>query len=208
VRVSSPDPVLEELVRRTSGPQPGRRLFHAGNGLLIWSILHFTTIDSYVAAILLGVAAAIALALDLARLRYPELNRLFFRVLNSLASPREHVGIASSTWYLVGIATALVLFPRPFAEAGVLVLALADPVASWCGRRYGRRRLGTGSWLGSTLFAAVAATILWPVAGPWGAMVVAVLVAGLEVLPWRVDDNLLIPLATSAALWALVGIGG
>jgi len=199
-RPDSPQERLDVLVEGTAGPQPGRRLFHAANGLLIWAILRFSGIETGTAIVALSVLCAFALAGDLARLRDPRLNRLFFQTFSYFASPRERRGIASSTWYLAGIVAALLLFPRPFAEAGILVLALADPAASWFGRRYGRKRFGTGSLLGSAVFWLVAAGVLWPLAGAGPAIAAATVGALAEALPWRIDDNVSVPLATAAAL--------
>ena len=196
----APQDPLDLLVEATAGPQPGRRLFHAANGLVIWTVLRFSGIDTGAAVVVLGVLCAVALAGDLARLREPRLNRLFFRMFSHFASPRERQGVASSTWYLAGIVAALVLFPRPFAEAGVLVLALADPAASWFGRRYGKQRFGAGSLLGSATFWLVATGVLWPLAGAGPAVAAATVGALAEALPWRVDDNVSVPLATAAAL--------
>jgi len=199
-RLDSLDDPLDLLVEATAGPQPGRRLFHAVNGLLIWAVLRYSGIETGTAIVVLGVLCALALAGDLVRLQDPRLNLLFFRTFSYFASPRERRGIASSTWYLAGIVFALLLFPRPFAESGILVLALADPAASWFGRRYGKRRLGAGSILGSAIFWLVAAGILWPLVGVGPALVAATVGALAEALPWGIDDNVSVPLATAAAL--------
>jgi dolichol kinase len=196
------------LVARTAGPQPGRRLFHAASGLVIWALLRFTGIDSWAAAALFGALAAAGLAFDIARLRVPALNRLFFRIFPALTSPRERNRVASSTWFFAGVALALAFFPRPFAEAGVLVLALADSAASWFGRRYGRRRFGSGSVLGSSVFWVVTMVILWPVAGVLPGLTAATAVTLIEAVPWRLDDNLTVPIATAAALALAMGTFG
>ncbi len=190
---------LEQLVLETQGPQPWRRLFHASSGVGIWSWLHWFEPATVVAAGCVGAALGGALALDIARLRSPTWNVAFFRILRPLASPRERQGIASSTWYLAGVLLALVLFPRPLAEAGILVLALADPTASWFGCRYGRTRMGGGTRLGSALFLAVTLAVLWPVAG-WRALPAALVLTAAEAGVRRVDDNLLIPPLTAGLL--------
>ncbi len=196
---------LGGLVARTAGPQPGRRVFHAVNGLLIFALLRFTPIGRVAAVGLIGGLFVGAVAVDLVRLRFRTLNVLFFRTFIHLASPREERRIASSTWYLGGIALAISLFPRAWAEAAVLVLALADPIAGWVGRRWGgARRLGTGTWLGSSAFLVVTTALLTTVTRPSAAILAALIVTAVEALPWPLDDNLTIPLAACAAL-LLVG---
>lgn len=200
---------LEPLVAQTEGLQPWRRVFHACSGLVLVGILVLTPISALWLAAMLAVGAGGALALDLVRLRSPRVNHLFFRVLRPFASPREAAGIASSTWYLIGVGMALACFPDHVAIAAILVLSLADPTASYLGRRWGRRSLGTGTGTveGTVAFIGVAAAILVPLAG-WGpGLVTAGLVAIIEQIRWPLDDNLTIPLATGALLWSLLPLG-
>ncbi len=199
---------LEVLVARTAGPQPWRRAFHAVNGLTLVGILAFLNPPwSWTVAALGGLTVLLFLS-DLARFSVPGLNRLFFRLFRPFASPREARGVASSSWYIAGCFLAVAVFPREVAVASILVLALADSVASYVGRRWGRRPFGTGSVEGSTVFFLVAFLILAPMAG-WG---VAILVAGITALvertPWPLDDNLTVPLTTGLLLWSLLPFTG
>jgi dolichol kinase len=154
----------------------------------------------------IGVLTAMsagALALDVLRFAWPPVNVLFFRFLSRLASPREAAGIASSTWYMVGITLAAALFPVPHAVGGILVLALADPSASYVGQRWGRHKLGTGSWEGTAVFVAVAIAVLfraWPLPHVLVTVAVATVV---ERSDWGLDDNLTLPLAVAGTLWVL-----
>jgi dolichol kinase len=104
----------------------------------------------------------------------------------------------------VGCTLAVVAFPRDIAVAAILVLALADPAASWIGRRWGKRRVGTGTFLGTGVFVAVATAVLFPFVGVPIALLVAVGTAGVEILPWPLDDNLVVPLVAGALAWNLV----
>ena len=102
---------------------------------------------------------------------------------------------------MAGILTAVVLFPLEAAVPAIWVLALADPVASCVGRRWGRRPLGAGTLEGSAAFVLVAGAIL-TVAVPLPAALLGAIVGGLvEIAPWRVDDNLTIPPAVAGVLW-------
>ncbi len=197
-------PSLDALVARTEGLQPWRRVFHATNGVLLVSVLVVVDPPWRWTVAALGALTVVLFLADWLRFQVPSLNRLFFRLLRPFASPREARGVASSTWYMAGCFLALALFPREVAIPGILVLALADPVASYTGRRWGRRPFGTGTVEGSVVFATVAFLVLTPFVG-WGVgAVVAVAAAGAERIPWPLDDNLTIPVVAGALVWSLL----
>lgn len=199
---------LNALVDRTRGPQPLRRLFHAACGVVLVILLVGLDPPWVLAVGVLGAATLLLFVADFVRMRSPAVNRLFFRLLRPLVSPREAVGVASSTWYVAGCFVAVAVFPRTVAVAAILVLALADPLASYVGRRWGRRPFGTGTVEGSVVFVGAALLVLWPFAG-WGvALVVAVATALVERIPWPLDDNLTVPLASGLVLWSLLPFWG
>lgn len=199
---------IDTLVQRTEGLQPWRRVFHASWGLVL--VLGLVTLEpSWTTAVaVLGPLAGLLLLFDLLRLRIASLNRLFFRLLRPFASPREARGVASSTWFILGAFLAVALFPLQVVVPALLVLALADPAASYAGRRWGRRSFGTGTFEGSLVFLAVAAVVLAPFTGVAVAAGVAVAVTAAERIPWSLDDNLVIPLLTGALLWSLLPFWG
>ncbi len=193
-------PELHDVVERTRGLQPWRRVFHALSGLTVVFVpaLMGWTRGTVIALLVGGLFAQ--LALDVVRLRSVRVNRAFFTMLSGLASPREARGIASSTWYTLGALVAFVLYPPSIAAGAVLLLALADPAAAVVGRLAGRRPLGKGTVEGTTTFWLVGSAVLAPFVG-WGHAVLAALVAGVaEILPGLVDDNLVIPVVAGAAL--------
>ena len=193
-----------ELVGRTAGLQPWRRVFHAANGAMLAYGPGALGLSRVQTVVLLAGMTAVLLAMDALRLRAPGLNMLFFRAFPSLVSPREAVGIASSTWYVVGALLVWAFFPAPVAMASILVLALADASASVLGRLVKSPRVGTGSVFGCLVFFTVASVILLPVAGFPTALVVAAGVMIVEALPWKVDDNLAVPLATALLLTVMM----
>jgi dolichol kinase len=162
--------------------------------------LTFVELPRSVSLTVLGVILTLLTAVDLVRLRLPEANRLFFRLFTALASPRERRGFASSTWYALGLLLTVFLFPTREAVSAVLVLALADPLASVVGQRLGKHPFLGGSMEGSATFVAVALAILvprHPLPAAGGAALIAALV---ERRGWPLDDNLAIPLATGLVL--------
>jgi dolichol kinase len=167
---------LDALVGRTVGLQPLRRVFHAGNGVAMALAPGALGLGKLETAWIYG-AIFVTLAIgDAIRLHAPRLNILFFKTFPSLASPREATGVASSTWYALGIFLTWVLFPPALAVPAILVLALADPSASVVGRLVVRNPI---------------------------VLAVAAIVALVEIVPWRVDDNLTIPLSAALLLSVL-----
>lgn len=194
---------LEALVARTAGSQPWRKVFHAINALLIALGLTVFASSEWVPLLALGALSMALLAADAVRLALPRANVLFFRAFGKLASPREARGIASSTWYVLGIFAAAALFPRPAAISGVLVLGLADPVAAVVGRALGKRPFLGGTVEGTVAFFATSAAVLL-LRHPWpAALVAAGLVTLAERRSWPLDDNLAIPVVCAGAIAAL-----
>jgi dolichol kinase len=208
-REGAPPPELPAdllpLVERTRGLQPWRRLFHAANGVACALLPGALGLGKPSVLWILGSLLVVVLLADLARLRVVALNALFFRMFPAFASPREAVGIASSTWYLVGIFATYALFPLRVAVPGILVLALADPAAGTLGRLYGERRLGHGTWVGSAAFLAVAFAVLAFYLGVPAGLAAALLVTLVEIVPWRLDDNVTVPVAAAFAAWVVGG---
>jgi dolichol kinase len=199
----SPKSELSAAVGNTKGIQPWRRVFHATNGTLVVLALTVLGIPVSAAIVFLGVVLVLLLALDVLRLLDPEVNLMFFRTFAPLASPRESSNIASSTWYALSSLLALLLFPLPYALAGILVLAWADPAANVVGQRWGRTGFMGGTLKGTGAFVSVAFLAL-VIFVPWPWALVTALVTGLvEALPIRVDDNLFVPLIVGGVLLLL-----
>lgn len=197
---SSPDPHLSEAVEQTRGFQPWRRVFHAAAGSLMVLVLSVLGLPESNAILILSVTLAFLLTLDVLRLLDPKFNVLFFRAFSFLASPREEKNLASSTWYVLSSLLVLAIFPKPFALAGILVLAWADPAANIVGRRWGKIRLMEGTVRGTAAFAAAAFLALL-IFVPWKAAIVAAVVAALlEASPIPLDDNLIVPLTVATTL--------
>jgi dolichol kinase len=194
---------LEDAVERTSGPQLLRRVFHAATGLLIVLALAVGGLQKREAIWVLAGALVVLGAADVLRARSDVANTLFFKLFRHLASPRDATGLASSTWYALGVLVVLSLFPYPAAISAILVLALADPVASYAGRRWGRIAFLGGSLEGTLIFTLVALALLLPRHPPLIAVVTALCSAVVERVSWPFDDNFTVPVATAAMLTVL-----
>ncbi len=193
---------LHRLVERTDGPQPWRKLFHAFTGVTIAAALTWSPLSRWTAVTILATVLAVLLLVDVLRLRSARANRLFFRFFSSLASPREARGLASSTWYALGVLIVVAAFHRQDAVSAVLVLAVADSAASYLGRRWGRAPFLGGTVLGTTVFYLLSAGILSSRHGFAIGCSTALAVTLAERRAWPLDDNLAVPVACGSVLAA------
>lgn len=171
-----------------------RRLIHAATGAVVllvplasWEALRVAVV---------GIAVA-ALLVDWVRIRQPGVDA-WLSALLPVFRATEAGRVSGATWLWLGYGAA-VWFPPPASAAGILVGALADPVAAAVGERAGAGR--RKSWSGS----AAALLAAWLVLAPWGLPWPAVLGAGLvgaAVERWcgPFDDNLLVAPAVAAAV--------
>lgn len=125
--------------------------------------------------------------------------------------------------YPLAVLLLILIFPtRPDITAAAWgVLAFGDGAATLAGRRLGGPRLPWNrekTWIGTTAFAVAGGTagagLAWwtapALAAPpgalyltWAPIAATVAAALVETLPARLDDNLSVPAAAAATLWAL-----
>ncbi|MBL6974604.1 MAG: hypothetical protein ISR64_02625 [Deltaproteobacteria bacterium] len=192
-----------------------RSLVHVGLGLFGVLMYELVLIRGS-ALMVIGGMAGFAACLEVTRRIWPGWNHILVeKVFARISRPRELRGLTSSTWYTFALLLMVFLVPQPAVEAGVLVLAFADPAASTVGRRFGRRKLwGDRTAAGSLAFMATAflVVIVFLLIAPYGltalerlslAATLAVAGAVAELVSDRVDDNFTIPVmcAAVASFW-------
>lgn len=98
-----------------------------------------------------------------------------------------------------GVLGALLLFPLHTAKIAIFSLAFGDGLASLVGKRFGKIRLAffkDKTVAGSvTCFAAVFLSAFFVSGSFWKSLVLGIAGAGIEMLPLKDYDNLLIPIA-------------
>ena len=169
-------------------------------GLAVAAALTFTGISKGTALFVLTGALIGLWAVDVVRLRNARANVLFFRAFRYLATPREAGGVASSTWYALGLLVVVALFPLHAAVSGILVLAVGDPAASYVGRRWGKRPFLGGTLEGTIVFVVASFCVLAPRHPPLFALAAAMTAALAERRSWPFDDNLAVPVVTAGAV--------
>lgn len=134
--------------RRRIDPEVSRKFVHISSGL---------------------VAASLPLVMSFVAIAVLALLFIPFMVVSRRVGlfPAVH-GVERATWgeayFPLGVLLAAAFFPRPTPYAyGVLVMGLSDALASFAGRRFGKReyRLSTATktYVGSTVFFATTAVL-------------------------------------------------
>jgi dolichol kinase len=174
-------------------------------------------------AVLLGLAAllAVALVVEVGRLRTPRGRAWFTRVVGALLREHERDRWSGATWMLASYLLATLLFPRPAAVAAMLAVALGDAAAAVVGRWAGARRAARRAHqvahgaapraavprrktlAGSAACAAATAAGALAVAGltPTASAAAALAAALAEYPDVFVDDNVRVALAAGSAAW-------
>jgi HAD superfamily phosphoserine phosphatase-like hydrolase len=194
--------------------KPHKRSFPSANDLVREDI-HAAGIFMPVIAGLIGVpivAAIIILialiytASELYRLEGRELP-LVSAITRHAASQSELYGFAPAPLYFAfGIVVTLILFPAQAGGAAIAMFCLGDSTASLFGGMISTSLPFTKgkTWEGSLagfFFAFLAGTLFVP---PLLALVGAAIAMTVEVLPLPINDNVLVPLITGAALTLLI----
>ncbi len=127
-------------------------------------------------------------------------------VTRHAASQSELFGFAAAPLYFAfGIVATLLLFPWHIAGAAIAIFCLGDSVASLFGGiipitfPFNKGKTLEGS-LAGFLFAFLAGSFFVP---PIYALIGAAIAMTVEALPLPINDNVLIPIITGAALWII-----
>lgn len=219
---TSPQPFVDPIARvKRESIHWKRKLFHVVGITTVALTYALTQVTRTEALAILGVVAFVFSGLDMLRFYVPSLNKRVRQDFGPFMRDYELNSLSGSTWFFFSSLLAIALFPKVAVALGFLYLGLGDPLASWAGLRWGKTRLPGGKSLeGSVTFfgvSAVAGTLLLTfapgmlTAGAGTILLLAGLTAAVaavsEALPLKgVDDNFVVPLATSGAGAALLAL--
>jgi dolichol kinase len=191
-------------------PEIKRKLFHMVALIYVVGVI---TLPRRQLILLLIVLFIAEFSFELARMKIGFLREWFLSHFHGLLRTEEEQTLSGVFWMLGGVLTTVLLIPPvPVAVAVLLYLILGDGAASLIGMRLGgphwphskKRLSGSLACLVVCLIAGV--VLLRPQYG-WSGIVVGALTATvfeLGILP--VNDNFLIPAASSIAMIICYGI--
>jgi dolichol kinase len=193
------------------------------------SAVHFTSASVGVISVALlptrgallwiaGTFAVYAWTTETLRRVSPRFNERVMRFYGPIAHAEEYYRINSATWYATALVLLALFATRPGMMAGLAVLGVADPIAAFVGRRWGRHKIragrsleGTLAFLGTAAVAGCLGLALGGIHAPMelGAMTALAAVTGAlaELMAREIDDNMMIPLAVGAAVTAATALG-
>jgi glycerol-3-phosphate acyltransferase PlsY len=159
---------------------------------------------------IVGAGAAAYLLTDMTRLSDPSMNRRFVRLFRVLMRPSEVRAPTGTAYYLLGAFFSILLFSPMIAIASTLFLVFGDFTAALVGTSIGRIRIfpprsleGSAGCLVACLVVGLA--LFWHVKPVWPVAVTlacagAAAATVAEGAPWRLNDNVTIPLISGLAL--------
>ena len=182
-----------------------RKLYHLG-GLIFPVIL--LVFSRRVAIYTCGLLFIIITTFDLFRLQWKELNLLVIRKLPIRLKKKEVKGMSGSPYFLGGCLLTLILFKPVSAIGGIICLSIGDMAAVTVGKTFGRIKIagektleGTSGFIFFTLLIMFALKHFGVIGFPAVGMIAAsVISACVELIPWKIDDNLTIPLTAALVL--------
>ena len=186
----------------------GRKLYHLLGGLSLLSLYYL--LGRRNALICYGILIAAVLVVDSTRLRVPAFNRFMQERFSSFIRQNEANKLTGTAPYVLGIGLTLLLYRTDIATAAICFLVFGDVAATAIGERFGKTKIsGEKSLEGTLAFvaAAILSGVLLHVAGihlTHGLILAgAIIAAGAELLPLRMNDNLAIPVVSGGVMEAI-----
>ena len=194
-----------------------RRLWHFAGVMFIY--LLYSTVPAEKAKLTALALGLPIIAIDVTRLFVPKLNYSLTWMFRPFMRENERHRLSGLSFMLAGAALNILLFPRHVVFLALLFLAVADPMASFFGIRYGKDKLiGEKSLQGS--LAAFATCFLLAMIYFYmmnlmqERLFIVCLLAGLigavsELMPvGKLDDNFVFPVLSGTLLTGLLYLFG
>ncbi|MBT4791568.1 MAG: phosphatidate cytidylyltransferase [Halobacteriovoraceae bacterium] len=214
----SKKPAKKENISTRHHIQIMRRLFHMFNGFAI-ATLYLVSFDHSQMVHFLGTVACVLYLVEQVRVNYPETAAKLIPVTRFIIRAEEQLKESAMVPYAMAVLLTIVVFPKHIALIGIYSLAFADPLSAIIGIKFGKHKISpTRSVEGSlAFFVSVFLVSIFILTGYNEQFEISILLvsallglicAGFDLIPLKLDDNLTIPLFTSASLWIVCTLFG
>jgi dolichol kinase len=177
----------------------------------LWIPLACYFLPRPIGLLLLAVVAIGVVGVDVLRIRGGAVRNLYNRILGPVLREHETLRLTGASYMLVSAVLTLFLFQNVVAAMATAYLIVGDTLAALVGKTWGRRRFinkktmegSLACFMACLLIGLVVPAVTWPLA-----LIGALTATILEVLPWKFDDNITIPLGAGAVLWGCMKVMG
>lgn len=190
-----------------------RKIWHMGTGLLGLFIFFKLEIEARKMAIVLFGLGVTGLITDLLRINIPAFQKKLNGSFRYLMRESERTSITGFPYYAFGTSFSLFFYETKIAVLSVLYLVFADPISSLIGVLYGKDKILPNKSVQGSVAGFIVCYLLTLVYGmAYGAfgldLLIFSIVGGIigslsELLSIKIDDNLVIPVASGAGLTLL-----
>jgi dolichol kinase len=183
-----------------------RRLFHFLAGSFVPACILFLP-ETFVEWLLI-VGIIIALGIEIGRAFLPDLNEMVISKFPIFKDAERDV-VTGGTFLVIAAAVAYFAFEKEIVVLALFFLSVGDPLAALVGRwdrkfrAFGKSAIGTLAFAIGATIAGLVVSIHPDIPWEWWIIPGAIVAAVIEIIPFPVDDNITIPLATAGAMTLL-----
>ena len=150
----------------------------------------------------MGVLLALVLAGEVLRLKSPAFNDFILKLLGGVHREGEKDKVSGLPWTLSGsYATMLVFHDKKIVIACLLFLTFGDTAAALFGKSFGRHKIAFEKTLEGTFACFVVCFLIGLAFFDFKVAVLAALAMSvIELIPWPLNDNFWIPFLTASVI--------
>lgn len=167
--------------------------------------------------IILGAMLAGSVTIDILRYYVKDFTKFYNKIFYTILRPHEKaegkLAFTGATYLVFAALVCILIFPKEIAITSILILTISDSFAALVGKYAGRIRFKDKSLEGSLAFFISGLIIIFLTpkvsgdADEYIAVIGALIITTfIEVIPVKIDDNILIPLSFGALYFLLLNL--
>lgn len=169
--------------------------------------------------IILGAMVVLLVTIDILRITSPWMRDLYLKVLKPILRTHEVDNrrslFSGGTYIVIGFFICVLIFPKPLAITSMLVIIICDSFAAIIGKVYGRHFIKNKTLEGSAAFflSGAAVIMLTPkmtqdVSEYYIGFISVFFTSVFELLPFKIDDNIIIPVFFGMTYYIILKVAG